>query len=249
MAGIALFISAAIGTGGNEAPIAQVVPEAPTEQAITWASLRHFSQLDEPAPPVVEAATAPPPPAPTPEPWASMVVREGDTFNSLAEWFGLTGADIAAANGVGLDYLLHPGETLAIPVLASQFVMPPEVPVYVYEEPVPEETPVYEEPVVVLTPAPTPPPVARVASQSDVVAAICSLPWPCDTMVRIATCESGLNPNSYNPAGYYGIFQIAGIFDGWNDPWVNARVAYEQKYLPALAGGNGLSPWPHCQYY
>jgi hypothetical protein len=183
-----------------------------------------------------------------------MVVREGDSFNSLGEWFGITGDSIAAANGVGLEHIFHPGDTLTIPIPASQFLMPPELPVYVYEEPVIEEEPAYTEPEVGLapdpTPMPTPPPAARTVSQADVVAAICSLPWNCDTMVRIASCESGLNPNSYNPAGYYGIFQIAGLFEGWNDPWVNARVAYERKYLPALAGGgDGLSPWPHCRYY
>jgi hypothetical protein len=67
-------------------------------------------------------------------------------------------------------------------------------------------------------------------------------------MVRIAYCESGLNPNSFNPAGYYGLFQINYSFDGWNDPWTNARVAYEQKYLPALARGDALAPWPVCRY-
>ena len=193
---------------------------------------------------VVETAT--PAPQPTPEPWATMVARSGDSFNSLAEWFGVSGADIATANGVDMDYVFHPGDTLVIPIPASLFTMPPELPAYVYEEPV-AETYAYEAPVV--EELPPPPPPARISSQSDVVAAICSLPWSCETMVRIATCESGLNPNSYSQAGYYGLFQISYAFDGWDDPWVNARVAYEQKYLPALAAGDGLSPWPHCRYF
>ena len=94
------------------------------------------------------------------------------------------------------------------------------------------------EPVIV-----TPPP-----SGGDVVAIICALPWPCEQMVAIAACESGLNPSSYSPAGYYGLFQISYAFPGWDDPVINAQVAYEQKYLPALAAGNGFSPWRNCTY-
>jgi hypothetical protein len=87
-------------------------------------------------------------------------------------------------------------------------------------------------------------------SSSDVVAAICSFPWPCDQMVRIASCESGLNPGSVNPVGYYGLFQIDHQFPGWDDAYTNASVAYYEKYLPSLArGGDGLSPWPVCRYY
>jgi hypothetical protein len=178
-----------------------------------------------------------------------MIAREGDTFNGLAEWFGITAADIAAANGVGLDYMFHPGDELAIPIPASQFAMPPAPEIYVYEPPAPVPEPA-PAPTLPPTPEPTPPPAARIAGPDEVIEAICSLPWPCEKMVRIASCESGLNPNSYNPAGYYGLFQIAGSFDGWNDPWVNSEVAYYQKYLPALSGGgDGLSPWPHCRHY
>jgi hypothetical protein len=68
-------------------------------------------------------------------------------------------------------------------------------------------------------------------------------------MVRIAACESGLNPASVNPAGYWGLFQISYQFPGWDDPLTNATVAYQQEYLPALAAGNALSPWPVCRSY
>jgi hypothetical protein len=82
-----------------------------------------------------------------------------------------------------------------------------------------------------------------------VIAAICSLPWPCEQMVRIARCESGLNPRAMNPAGYYGLFQIDTAIAGWDDPATNASYAYYNKYLPAQRnGGDGLSPWPHCRY-
>lgn len=103
------------------------------------------------------------------------------------------------------------------------------------------------EPVVIETPSPTPPPFS--GSADDVIAAICSLPWPCDQMVGIAMCESGLIPSAYNPAGYYGLFQINFSFEGWDDPLINSQVAYEQKYLPALAAGDGLSAWSNCVSY
>lgn len=187
--------------------------------------------------------------------WPSMEVRPGDTLFGLATWFGVSPWDIAAFNGIDIDGLLIIGQTLWIPVVPAEFIIPPEPALYVSAdvgtdaqggtravEPGPALAPV---------PAPTPAPPAPLpftGTQDDVIAAICAMPWPCDQMVRIAYCESGLNPNSVNPAGYYGLFQINYMFDGWNDPWVNARVAYEQKYLPALAHGDALSPWPLCRH-
>ena len=49
-------------------------------------------------------------------------------------------------------------------------------------------------------------------------------------MVRIATCESGLNPKAVNLAGYYGLFELSGSFDGWDDPTINARAAYATEF-------------------
>jgi LysM repeat protein len=181
-----------------------------------------------------------------------MELRSGDTLFGLAAWFGVSAGDIAAFNGIDIDALIGVGDTLWIPVSFSEFVLPPEPVSYVSADiaEADAQTEAREAaaalaPVPAPTPAPTLPPY--VGSSEDVIAAICSLPWPCDQMVRIAYCESGLNPNSFNPAGYYGLFQINYLFDGWNDPWVNAREAYEHKYLPALAHGDPLTPWPLCR--
>ncbi len=54
-----------------------------------------------------------------------------------------------------------------------------------------------------------------------------------DDMLRVATCESGLNPYAYNPAGWYGLFQfVPGTFAGTPygaydiyDPVANANAA------------------------
>jgi hypothetical protein len=174
-----------------------------------------------------------------------MTVRPGDTLVALANWFGITPFDIAAVNGFAVDDYLQIGWELAIPIHAADFTMPPEPEVAVAAvEPTapPQPTPA---PTPAVTPAPYIPP-----SSEQVIAVICSLPWPCETMVRIASCESGLNPRAYNPVGYYGLFQISNYIDGWDDALTNATFAYQYKYLPALQrGGDGLSPWPVCRYY
>lgn len=187
-------------------------------------------------------------PTPTPEPLPTMEVRPGDTLVALANWFDVTPFDIAATNGFAVDDYLQIGWVLAIPVPASAFSLPPDpmavvaaavdVPEAAAPPAVPQATPV----------PPTAPPYIP-SSSDEVIAAICALPWPCETMVRIASCESGLNPRAMNPAGYYGLFQISNQIDGWDDPVVNANFAYTYKYLPALAHGDGLSPWPVCKNY
>jgi LysM repeat protein len=177
-----------------------------------------------------------------------MEVRAGDTLVDLAAWFGLSPFDIAATNGVSVDDYLQIGEVLAIPVPAAQFSLPPEAVVASIDDSTPEP-----DPIVAAPPQPTPvPPTAPPyipPSSDDVIAAICSLPWPCEQMVRIASCESGLNPGSVNPAGYYGLFQLSEQIAGWDDALTNATAAYNNKYLPALAHGDGLTPWPVCRSY
>jgi LysM repeat protein len=176
-----------------------------------------------------------------------MEVRAGDTLVALANWFDVSPFDIAATNGFAVDDYLQIGWVLAIPVSADIFTLPPD-PAAVVAAAVEEEP----EPAAVPQPTPVPPtaPPYIPPSSDDVIAAICALPWPCETMVRIASCESGLNPRALNPAGYYGLFQISNFIDGWDDPVINANFAYQYKYLPALnRGGDGLSPWPVCKYY
>jgi LysM repeat protein len=189
-------------------------------------------------------------PTPTREPLPTMTVRQGDTLVALANWFGVTPFDIASVNGFAVDDYLQIGWVLAIPVDDSEFSVPPDpmaaVAAAVEPEPVAAPAPVAQpQP----TPVPVTPPPYIPRSSEEIIAAICALPWPCETMVRIASCESGLNPRAYNPAGYYGLFQISNNIENWDDPVVNANFAYYNKYLPALARGNGLSPWPVCQYY
>ena len=190
---------------------------------------------------------------PTPEPWGTMEIRPGDTLIALANWFGLSPFEIAVINGAAVDDLLVIGQTLVVPLPVSQFVVPPVPDI---SEPVTAPVAIAPEaepppPVVVAPPPPTAPPASSGPwPAAEVVEAICSLPWPCETMVAIASCESGLWPGALNPAGYYGLFQINHWFDGWDNPWTNAQAAYYEKYLPSLqSSGDGLSAWPVCRYY
>ncbi len=191
---------------------------------------------------------------PAPEPWGAMEIRPGDTLLVLANWFGVSPFEIAVMNGAAVDDYLVIGHTLVIPLPESQFVAPPvpdisepvEEPVAVTPEPEPEAAP----PPVVAAPPELPTSSGQFWTQDEVVEAICSLPWPCEKMVAIAACESGLRADAVNPAGYYGLFQINHAFDGWDNPWTNAQAAYYEKYLPSLnRGGDGLAPWPLCRYY
>ncbi|MFQ5517816.1 MAG: LysM peptidoglycan-binding domain-containing protein [Acidimicrobiia bacterium] len=188
------------------------------------------------------------------EPWATMVIRPGDTLFDLSEWFGVQPGILAAVNGVSLESLIIVGQTLVVPVPQSVFVLPPEPAQDVSQAvgAVEEVGPASGVELLAETgPAPVivAPPGETGGYEGDVVAVICALPWPCEQMVAIATCESGLNPSVFNSAGYYGLFQINYAFEGWDDSAINAQVAYEQKYLPAMASGDPLSPWPVCRWY
>jgi hypothetical protein len=67
-----------------------------------------------------------------------------------------------------------------------------------------------------------------------------------DYLLSVATCESGLNPNAYNAAGYHGLFQFDeqtwgayGYGSIW-DPSAQSRTA--ARLIAAGEGGR----WPNC---
>lgn len=73
-----------------------------------------------PTPAPTGAATPSASPEPTPAPTAApgptqYTVQEGDTWLGIAEAFGVDVAELAAVNGLGLDYLLQPGDVIQIP--------------------------------------------------------------------------------------------------------------------------------------
>jgi hypothetical protein len=79
-------------------------------------------------------------------------------------------------------------------------------------------------------------------------ALICAYSWPCEQALRVAQCESSMNPRAYS-AGNRGWFQIhgpshahrvGGNLEALYDPAVNTRVAHE------IWREQGWRPWPAC---
>jgi len=93
------------------------------------------SSLESPVEALLASSEATDQPIPWSEQWPSMEVRAGDTLFGLAAWFGVSGWDIAAFNGIDIDGLLVVGDTLWIPVPFSEFVFPPEQVLFVSAPP------------------------------------------------------------------------------------------------------------------
>jgi hypothetical protein len=73
-----------------------------------------------------------------------------------------------------------------------------------------------------------------------------------EVAMRVAICESSLNTNAYNPAGYGGLFQHAIAY--WDSRaaaagWADASI-YDGAANTAVAAWlhsqSGWSPWPNC---
>jgi LysM repeat protein len=100
----------------------------------------------------VNSPTAPPVASPTPPGPLLYTVQEGDTLGFIAQTYGVSVEDLMAANEIGDPHLLHPGQTLIIPVApppaATADVPPVETPL----EPAPETAP-FPTPLPTLTPS------------------------------------------------------------------------------------------------
>ena len=87
-----------------------------------------------------------------------------------------------------------------------------------------------------VTPAAAPAPAAPAGSIQAIIVSACS-PYgqaTVDWCLRVAKCESGYNPNAYNPAGpYYGLFQFA-MTTFKNTPYGNQNI-YDAYYNAAAA--------------
>jgi soluble lytic murein transglycosylase-like protein len=103
-------------------------------------------------------------------------------------------------------------------------------------------------------PAPAPAPVAAPTGGGSVEDAIATYFGDVyDKAIRVARCESGLNPAAVSAGGgNWGLFQINKVHQGlvesmgysWDqilDPYVNAAVARH------IYDGSGWSPWG-CRY-
>ena len=64
----------------------------------------------------IPAATGGPAATPTPPPWVTYVVEEGDTLDAIAERFGVTADSIIRANALQDPDAIKPGDRLLIPI-------------------------------------------------------------------------------------------------------------------------------------
>jgi len=86
------------------------------------------------------------------------------------------------------------------------------------------------------------------AAESDIEAFICTYDWPCEKALRVAYCESSMDPRAYS-AGQYGLFQVAYRWHARRvnspedlfDPATNIRVAHA-----IWLDNGGWGPWPTC---
>lgn len=134
--------------------------------------------------------------------------------------------------------LVHP----VVPVIAvpTYTPVPTRVIVYPTYTPVPVQVyPTYTPVPVQVYPTYTPVPVAAAPVQSGgVFGAIstASARWGVSYgwLVRVATCESGLNPSAYNPSGASGLFQfMPGTY------WLYAsRIGETRSYWDAYGAAN-----------
>ncbi len=134
---------------------------------------------------------------------------------------------------------------VAVPTTTTTTAPPPTT-----EAPEPEPEP-ESTPAPAAAPAPTPPTTAAPApapapSPTPPPAPAGSVSANLDAIAR---CESGGNPDAYNPAGYYGAFQFSlATWQGLGFSGDPRDYSYaEQKYAAVhLVARSGYSPWPHC---
>ena len=71
--------------------------------------------------------------------------------------------------------------------------------------------------------------------------------------IRVADCESSLNPNARSPGGtYLGLWQFSrSTWDAYGGPGNDPRdvSAYQQTLVAwRLYSDRGWAPWPSCRY-
>lgn len=119
--------------------------------------------------------------------------------------------------------------------------------------PTPTPTPTEQEVTTIVAavgepaPAPPPPPAAAPGSiQAIIYEAAEEFGIDGGWLLSIASCESGLNPNAYNPAGYHGLFQFdSGTWAAYGYGSIYDPVAQARTAARLLAAGQA-SRWPSC---
>ena len=94
--------------------------------------------------------------------------------------------------------------------------------------------------------SPSPDPIATTSTTGIIYAAATEFGLDPAYLLSVATCESGLNPTAFNPAGYHGLFQFdqttwaAYGYGSIYDPVAQSRTAAR------LIAAGQQSRWPNC---
>jgi soluble lytic murein transglycosylase-like protein len=158
-------------------------------------------------------------------------------------WYAL---DIARWNDIENPDLIYVGQVLELPSVEDLEASRPAVtPSSSYA---PQQAP---------APAPAPAPVTTYSSGGDIVSIIhaAAAAYGVDgaRMVRMAQCESGLNPNAVGGGGlYHGLFQFhMGTYNS-TPPGQAGRSVYDPAANAEAAAwlvvNGGWQHWPVCQY-
>lgn len=130
------------------------------------------------------------------------IVMGGDTLSGIGGRYGTGWSALASDNRIVNPNLIYTGQTLCIPVHGAARSVPKQVQnssAATYTHPTPQLT---VTPPVTATPQSVP-------SGGSIEAMIDSVFGSYGPgAINVARCESGLNPDAYNPSGASGLFQI-----------------------------------------
>ncbi len=134
------------------------------------------------------------------------IVMAGDTLSGIGDRYDTSWSALATDNHILNANLIYRGQTICIVVHGAARSIPKPV----HNNPAPIQNtpaqPVPVQPTSVPPPAtPQPTPVSSGNIPAMINAAFGSYG---PGAINVATCESGLNPNAYNPSGASGLFQI-----------------------------------------
>lgn len=144
--------------------------------------------------------------------------------------------DTLETSGGGSMWGGEPAYAASAPGDVPFVVAGPDTPPVETEQPlgVPVVEPVPAEP----TPEPEP-------QLTGVEAAICAYPWDCYTALRVARCESTLQPDAVG-AGSYGLMQIQASVHSWKWPtfWEDWMIPERNlEYAWEIYQGRGWYAW------
>ena len=88
-----------------------------------------------------------------------------------------------------------------------------------------------------------------VPEEGSIEALICSYDWDCGTALRIAECESGMDPSAVGWTGEsFGLFQLyapvwAHVFPGFWELWAHAEWNTASAWTIYVRAGYSWAPW------